>query len=133
MDVGEDWYADLLADAGEHTHAVGQPGPAERPAGGPVGFVVRHLEDEGDTGAPGHVAQRQRGFDSVRLALDYAWTGDEHQRAAANAHATGVHGGGEHSLTLPRWPWRPAAARPCGGSSPRRIQRTADGASAVSI
>ena len=45
------------------------------------------------------------GLDRVRLALDHARPGDEHQRAAADAHAADVDR--EHPLTLPRTP-RPA-------------------------
>ena len=76
-----------------------------------VGLVVRRLEDERHAGARARYRERQRRLDGVRLALDDARPGDEHQRPPPMR--TPPASTAAHPFTLPRTPSAAAARAPC--------------------
>ena len=63
--VREDGQPGALFDFGEHAKAGFQAGPSERPDGGAIGFVVRSLENQRNTGGAAISARR--------VAIEVAW------------------------------------------------------------
>src|SRR5512139_191907 len=100
VDVGQDGHADLALDLGQHAEPFLQAWTAKRPGRGAIGLVERRLEDEGNAGPTGDVPQSRAEGQRVRLALDDARAGDQHERAATtDCHraeryrSRGGHGG----------------------------------------